>query len=104
MKKDIETIKKDQSEIKNAMSGINNTLEGINSRLDEAEDQVSILEDKVEKNNQAELQKEKRILKNEESLRNILDNMKYNNTHIVRIPEGEESKPRMVAGSWPWIP
>ena len=86
MKKDIETIKKDQSEIKNAMSGINNTLEGINSRLDEAEDQVSILEDKVEKNNQAELQKEKRILKNEESFRNILDNMKRNNVHTMGMP------------------
>ena len=60
-KKDIETIKKDKSEIKNAISEINNTVEGINSSLDEAEDQISVLEDKVEKCNQAEQQKEKRI-------------------------------------------
>ena len=34
----------------------------------------------------------KKMLKNEESLRNILDNMKYNNIHIMGIPEGKESK------------
>ena len=34
------------------------------SRLDEAEGQVSELEDKVEKNNQKEQEKEKRLRKN----------------------------------------
>ena len=38
------------------------------------------------------MQKEKRILKNEESLRNILDTMKHNNIYIRGIPEGEESE------------
>ena len=92
MKKDTETIKKDQSQIKNAISEINNTLEGMNSWLDEAEDWISVLEDKVGKNNQSEQQKERRILKNKESLRNILDNMKHNNICIMGIPEGEESE------------
>ena len=36
--------------------------------------------------------KEKRILKNEENLRNILDNIKHNNICIMGIPEGEESE------------
>ena len=63
MKKDIETMKKDHTEIKNAVSEINNTLKGINSRLDEADDRISVLKDKVEKNTQAEQQKEKRIKK-----------------------------------------
>ena len=58
-KKDIKTIRKNQSEIKNAISKINNTLEGIDSCLDEAEDCISDLEDKVEKNTQAEQEKEK---------------------------------------------
>ena len=39
-----------------------------------------------------EQQKGERILKNEESLRNILDNMKGNNICIMEIPEGEESE------------
>ena len=61
MKKDIETMKKNQSEMKNTTSYIKNSLEAIKSRLDEAEDWISDLEDKVEKNTQAEQQKEKDI-------------------------------------------
>ena len=89
MKKDIEAMKKDQSQIKNAISEINNTLEGIISKLDEAEDWNSNLEDKVEKNNQSEQQKKKKL---NENLRNILDNMKCNNICIMGIPEREESE------------
>ena len=91
MKKDTETsIKNDQPELKNAISEINNAPEGINSRLGEAEDLTSDMKDKEEKNIQAEKQKNKRILKNEESLRNVLDNMKHNNICIMGIPGGEE--------------
>ena len=79
----------DQSEIKKEISEINNSLEGINSRLDEAEDQISDLKDKVGKNIQSEQQNEKRSLKKEESLRNILDNMKQKNIRIMGI-SGEE--------------
>ena len=43
----------------------------MNSQLDEAQDQISDLEDKVENNIPAEQQKEKLILKNKESLKNI---------------------------------
>ena len=60
--------------------------------LDETEDRINNLGDKVGKNNAVEQQKEKRILKKEESLRNILDNMKHNNTCMMGIPEREESE------------
>ena len=62
------------------------------SRRDEAEDQISNLEDKVEKNNQNGQEKEKRLRKNEEGLREMRDNMKWNNIHIIGIPEGEEEE------------
>ena len=69
-----------------------NTVEGMKSRLDEAEDQISELEEKVEKNTQKEQEKEKRLRKNEEVIREVQDNMKHNNTHIIRILEGEEEQ------------
>ena len=62
-----------------------------NKWLDEADDWICDLEDKVIKYAQAE-QQSKNNLKNEESIRNILDNMKLNNIHIMIIPEGEESE------------
>ena len=74
------------------LSEINNTLEGINSRLDEAEDQISDLEEKVENTHPGRAAKRKKNLKNEYCLRTILDSTKYNNTRIVRIPEGEDSE------------
>ena len=49
-----------------------------------------MLEDKVEKNTQLEQQSEKRLKKNEDSLREIWGNMKYNTIHIIGLPEREE--------------
>ena len=70
-KKNIETIKKDHLGIKNAIFETKNILEGINRKLHHAEDHTSDLEDKVGKNPQKEQQKQKRILKNEDSLRDL---------------------------------
>ena len=36
--------------------------------------------------------KEKRLKKNEEGLREMQDNMKQNNNHIIGIPDGEEDQ------------
>ena len=61
--------------------------------MDEAEDQINVLEEKIEKKPcRQNSRKEKRIFKNEERLRNILDNMKCNNIHIMRISDGEENE------------
>ena len=55
-------------------------------------DWVSELDNKVEKNTQNEQEKEKRLRQNEEGLREMQDNMKHNNIHIIQIPEGEEEE------------
>ena len=78
----------DQSEIQNAISEVINTLGGINSGLDEAENWISNLEGKVEENTKSK--SKNRNLKNENSLGDFGDNMKYNNICIMGIPEGEE--------------
>ena len=52
------------------------------------------MKDKAEENTQPENQKQKRIFKNEESLRSILDNMKHNSICILGIP-GEASEQRI---------
>ena len=93
MKKEIETINKGQEEMKNTISELKNTVKGIKNRLDEAEDQTSELDDKVgKKNTQNEQEKEKRLRNNEEGLREMQDNMKHNNIHIIGIPEWEEEE------------
>ena len=48
------------------------------------------MEDNIKKPHQDRAAKRIRIFKNEESLKNILDNMKCTNIHIMRTLEGEE--------------
>ena len=56
-------------------------------------DGISELEDKVENNIQKEQEKEKRLRNNEEGLREMQDNMRHNNIHIIiEIPEAEEEE------------
>ena len=51
------------------------------------------MEDKVEKKTPGQSTKNKKEFKEkEESLRNILDNVKQNNIQIMGMPEGEESE------------
>ena len=66
------------------------TLEGINSRITEAEERISELEDRMVEFTAAEQNKEKRMKRNEDSLRDLWDNIKRNNIHIIGVPEGEE--------------
>ena len=77
--------------MKNIISEMKNTVEGIKSRLDEA-DKISDLENMVEKKTQNEQEKEKRLRKNKEGLREMQDNMKCDNIYLIGIPEGEEEQ------------
>ena len=61
-----------------------NALEGINNK----KERISNLEDRVVKITDAE---QKKIMKrNEDSLRDLWENIKHTNIHIIGVPEGEE--------------
>ena len=51
---------------------------------------ISELENKAMEFTQTEQQKEKRIFKREHTLRDLWDNIKWNNIHIIGAPEREE--------------
>ena len=55
---------------------MNNTLEGINSRITEAEAQINDLEDRMVEITATEQNIEKRMKRNEESLRDLWDDIK----------------------------
>ena len=76
------SIKKTQAEMKVALSEIKKNLQGINSGVDEAQNQINMLEHKEGKKNiQEEQQEEKRILKNEDSVRSLWDISKQINSN-----------------------
>ena len=88
--KDLEELKNKQTEMNNTINEMKTTLEGINSRITEVEERISDLEDRMVEFTAAEQNKEKRMKRNEDSLRDLLDNIKRNNIHIIGVPEGEE--------------
>ena len=71
---------------------MNNTLEGINSRITEAEEQINDREDRMVRITATGQNIEKRMKRNEYSLRDLWDNIKHINVHIIRVPKGEERK------------
>ena len=86
----LEDLKKKQTEMDNTVTEMKNTLEGINSRITEAEERISDLEDRMVEFTAVEQNKEKRVKRNEDSLRHLWDNVKCNNNCIIGVPEGEE--------------
>ena len=81
-----EMFTKDLEELKNKQ--VNNTLEGINSRITEAKEWISDLENRM-----AEITaSEQNIENNEDSLRDLWDNIKHTNIYIRWIPEEDKDK------------
>ena len=68
-----------------------NSLEGINSRITEAEEQTSDLEDKILITT-TDQNKEKRMKRIEDSLRDLWDNIKRTNIRIIGVPRGREKE------------
>ena len=77
----------------NTITEMKTTLEGINSRITEAEEWISELEDKMVEITAREQNKEKRMKRNEDSLRDLWDNTKCTNIQIIGDPKGEEKRP-----------
>ena len=88
--KDLEELKNKQTEMSNTITEMKTTLEGINSRITEAEEWISDLEDRMVEFSATEQNKDKRMKRNEDSLRDLWNNIKCNNILIIGVPEGEE--------------
>ena len=84
-----EIFTKDLEKLKNKPTKLNNTLEGINSRKTEAEARTNDMEDRMVEITATEQNTEIRMKRNEDSLRDLWDNIKHTNIHTVRVPEEE---------------
>ena len=83
-------LKNKQTEMDNTITEMKNKLEGINSRITEAEEWISDLEDRMVEFTAMEQKQEKRMKRNEDSLRDFWDNIKRTNIPTIEVLEGEE--------------
>ena len=90
LSKEIQDIKLKQEEMQHSIAEIKDSLEAANSRIQEAEERISEVEDRLVDIMDAEQKRGKRLKTNEESLRELWDNVKRTNIHIIGVPEGEE--------------
>uniref|UniRef100_A0A8D1CDY4 L1 transposable element RRM domain-containing protein n=1 Tax=Sus scrofa TaxID=9823 RepID=A0A8D1CDY4_PIG len=90
LSKEIQDRKLKHEEMQNTITEIKNSLEAANSRIQEAEERRSEVEDRLVETMDAEQKREKRLKTNEESLRELWDNIKCTNIRIIGVPEGEE--------------
>ena len=81
--KDLEELKSKQTMMNNTKNEKKNSLEGINSRITEGEEQVSDLEDKIVEITTTEQNKEKRMKRMEDSLRDVWETV-FNSFHSDR--------------------
>ena len=78
--------------VNNTINKIKISPEGINSRITEAQEWIGDLEDKILEITTAEQNKEKRMKRIEDSLRDLRDNIKHTNIRIIGVSEEEEKK------------
>ena len=76
--------------MKNTILEMTNSLKGLNRRVNNREEKISKLDKRLEEITQSEQIKEKRTEKKENSLRELWDNIKCTNIHIIDVPEEEE--------------
>ena len=93
--KDLEELKNKQTEMNSTITEMKTTLEGINSRITEAEEQINDLDRMVEIT-ATEQNKERGMKRNEDSLRDLWDNITRTNIRIIGVPEGGERDRKSV--------
>ena len=94
LSKEIQDIKHKQEEVQNTITEIKNSLEIANSRIQNTGRKTNKQGGgQMRRNHGCRTEKRKKIEnKLEESLRELWDNVKHTNIHIIGVPEGEERK------------
>ena len=76
----------------NIITEMKNAIEGINNRITETEEWISKLEDKMVKITTEEQNKEKRMERIEDDLRDLWDNTKCTNIRIIESQKKKRKK------------
>ena len=74
----------------NVINDFKNTMEGTKSIITEAEDSITEVEDRMVEINESQREKEKRIKRNEDNLRDLQDSVKRPNIRIIGVQEDKK--------------
>ncbi|KAF0878630.1 LORF1 protein, partial [Crocuta crocuta] len=83
-------LKNSCDELKNATNEVHNKMEASNARIEEAGRRIGELEDTIIEKEEAKKKRDKLIQEHERRVRELNAKIKWNNIHIIGMPEEEE--------------
>ena len=81
-----------KDQVRRENTEIKQSLEGLKSRLDEVQETINGIEIREQEYREAEAERDKRISRNEKILRELCDQLKWNNICIIGVPGEEEER------------
>ena len=81
-----------RDEVRREITEMKQSIEGLKSRQDKVQETVNGIEIREQEYRESEAERDKRISRNERILRELCDQSKRNNTHIIGVPEEEEEE------------
>ena len=87
-----EMLTEDPQELENKPAEKSNTLEGSSHRISEAEEGINNLEGGTVETTATEQNREKRMKRKEDNLRDVWDNIKHTSICIIGVPEDKSEK------------
>ena len=81
-------FRSNQAEIKNQLNEIKSKLEVLTMRVNKVEEWGSDVEDKLMAKRETEVKRDRQLKDQEDRLREIHDNVRKKNLHVIEVPEG----------------
>ncbi|KAI5938740.1 LINE-1 retrotransposable element ORF1 protein [Manis javanica] len=90
MQKQWDELWREITDVRKEITEVKQTLEGFISRMDKMQEAIEGIEAREQERIEADIERDKRISRNETTLRELCDQSKRNNIHIIGVPEQEE--------------
>ncbi|KAI5948263.1 LINE-1 retrotransposable element ORF1 protein [Manis javanica] len=90
MQEQWDEVRKEITDVRKEITEVKQSLEGFISRMDKMQEAIEGIEAREQERIEADRERDKRISRNETTLREICDQYKRNNIRIIGIPEEEE--------------
>ena len=90
MQEQCDKVRREITDARKEIIEVKKILEGFISRIHKMQETTDGIETREQERIEADTERNKRIFRNETILRELCDQLKWNNIHIIRVPEEEE--------------
>ncbi|XP_057356237.1 LINE-1 type transposase domain-containing protein 1 isoform X2 [Manis pentadactyla] len=90
MQEQWDEVRREITDARKVITEVKQTLEGFISRMDKMQEAIEGIETREQERIEADIERDKRISRNETILRELCDQSKRNNIHIIGVPEEED--------------